>query len=135
MPYKRTVYGAPIIMWHAEVSELGCRDITCMVSLSTNNWGAPGVAYNAPDHMQYKAMMLSDVPNLFFAMGYTNASWTLKADLTSAYVCRMINHCAANGIAGFCPRRDPAVSANRDTVHQPRTEARPQSGLTRGGFA
>ena len=37
-------------------------------------------------------MMLSDVPNLFFATGYTNASWTLKCDLTSEYVCRLINH-------------------------------------------
>lgn len=41
---------------------------------------------------QYKGMMLSDVPNLFFATGYTNASWTLKCDLTSEYVCRLINH-------------------------------------------
>ena len=41
---------------------------------------------------QYKGMMLSDVPNLFFATGYTNASWTLKCDLTSEYVCRLIKH-------------------------------------------
>jgi len=42
--------------------------------------------------VQYKGMMLSDVPNFFFATGYTNASWTLKCDLTSEYVCRLINH-------------------------------------------
>jgi cation diffusion facilitator CzcD-associated flavoprotein CzcO len=36
----------------------------------------------------YKGMMLSDVPNLALAFGYTNASWTLKADLTAGYVCR-----------------------------------------------
>jgi monooxygenase len=41
--------------------------------------------------MSYKGMMLSGVPNLAVAFGYTNASWTLKADLTSAYVCRLLN--------------------------------------------
>jgi cation diffusion facilitator CzcD-associated flavoprotein CzcO len=44
------------------------------------------------DTTQYKGMMLSGVPNFFFATGYTNASWTLKCDLTSEYVCRLINH-------------------------------------------
>lgn len=39
----------------------------------------------------YKGMMLSDVPNLAFVMGYTNASWTLKADLASEYICRLLN--------------------------------------------
>src|SRR3712207_7176439 len=38
------------------------------------------------------SMMLSDVPNYAFAIGYTNASWTLKADLTSEYVCRLLEH-------------------------------------------
>jgi monooxygenase len=42
--------------------------------------------------MSYKGMMFSDVPNLASAFGYTNASWTLKADLTSEYVCRLLNH-------------------------------------------
>lgn len=42
--------------------------------------------------MTYKGMMFSDVPNLAQATGYTNASWTLKCDLTSGYVCRLINH-------------------------------------------
>lgn len=42
--------------------------------------------------LSYKAMMLSGVPNLAVSFGYTNASWTLKADLTSEYVCRLLNH-------------------------------------------
>ena len=42
--------------------------------------------------LTYKSMMLGDVPNLAFAVGYTNASWTLKCDLTSDYVCRLLNH-------------------------------------------
>ncbi len=42
------------------------------------------------DCLSYKGMMLSGVPNLAYVVGYTNASWTLKADLTSAYVCRLL---------------------------------------------
>src|SRR5215472_13918005 len=38
--------------------------------------------------MGYKGVMFSDIPNLAYAFGYTNASWTLKADLTAGYVCR-----------------------------------------------
>lgn len=44
------------------------------------------------DTFSYKGMMYSGVPNLASAFGYTNASWTLKADLTAEYVCRLINH-------------------------------------------
>jgi monooxygenase len=59
--------------------------------------------------MTYKGMMCSDIPNLAFALGYTNASWTLKCDLTSAYVCRLINYMDDNGFTECRPRRDPAV--------------------------
>jgi monooxygenase len=45
----------------------------------------------------YKGMMLSGVPNMALTFGYTNASWTLKCDLTCAYVCRLLNHMDANG--------------------------------------
>ena len=57
----------------------------------------------------YKGMMVSDVPNLAFVTGYTNASWTLKCDLTSAYVCRLLQHMDANGFSACRPRRDPDV--------------------------
>ncbi len=40
----------------------------------------------------YKGMSLSNVPNFAWTVGYTNSSWTLKADLTSSYVCRLLNH-------------------------------------------
>jgi monooxygenase len=52
----------------------------------------------------YKGMMLSDVPNATFTFGYTNASWTLKADLVSEYACRLINTMRANGTAIATPR-------------------------------
>ncbi len=45
----------------------------------------------------YKGMMLSGVPNFALTIGYTNASWTLKADLVAHYVCRLLNHMAAHG--------------------------------------
>ncbi len=42
------------------------------------------------DTVAYKGMMLSGVPNFALAIGYTNASWTLKVDLVSEYVCRLL---------------------------------------------
>jgi cation diffusion facilitator CzcD-associated flavoprotein CzcO len=42
--------------------------------------------------VSYKGMMLSDVPNFAWTMGYTNASWTLKADLVAQYICRLLQH-------------------------------------------
>jgi cation diffusion facilitator CzcD-associated flavoprotein CzcO len=58
----------------------------------------------------YKGMMYNDVPNLAQAFGYTNASWTLKCDLTSDYVCRLINYMDANGYSSCAPRfSDPSV--------------------------
>ncbi|MBA3455367.1 MAG: NAD(P)/FAD-dependent oxidoreductase [Deltaproteobacteria bacterium] len=59
--------------------------------------------------MVYKGMMLSDVPNLAFSIGYTNASWTLKCDLTSQYVCRLIEYLDKHGFTSCRPRRDPSV--------------------------
>jgi monooxygenase len=52
----------------------------------------------------YKGMMFSDVPNLALAVGYTNASWTLKAELICRYVCRLLNHMAATGARQCTPR-------------------------------
>ena len=58
--------------------------------------------------LAYKGMMLSDVPNMALSFGYTNASWTLKCDLTCEYVCRLLNHMAAHGYAQCVARnRDP----------------------------
>ncbi|CAA9496385.1 MAG: Monooxygenase, flavin-binding family [uncultured Sphingomonadaceae bacterium] len=60
-----------------------------------------------PDQLMYKGMMFSDVPNLAFCFGYTNASWTLKSDLTCEYVCRLLNHMGKRGLDLCVPRRDP----------------------------
>jgi monooxygenase len=60
--------------------------------------------------MAYKGMMLSGVPNCAFTVGYTNASWTLKADLTSEYVCRVLAHMDSHGYRKSVPElSDPSV--------------------------
>src|SRR5699024_7818820 len=51
-----------------------------------------GEKLDVSERLVYKGLMLEDVPNLAVVVGYTNASWTLKADLSSDYVCRLINH-------------------------------------------
>jgi cation diffusion facilitator CzcD-associated flavoprotein CzcO len=66
-----------------------------------------GEPVRAEDRLIYKGMMLSDVPNLFIAFGYTNASWTLRSDLTARSVCRLLNH-MDRARAGRCVARAQA---------------------------
>ena len=56
-----------------------------------------GTALHAPDHVAYKGMMLSGVPNLAFAIGYTNSSWTLKVGLLCEHFCRLLEHMETQG--------------------------------------
>jgi monooxygenase len=55
-----------------------------------------GVKADLTRTMSYKGMMLSGLPNAAYTIGYTNASWTLKADLVSEYVCRVLNYMDAH---------------------------------------
>jgi monooxygenase len=57
--------------------------------------------------VSYKGMMLSGVPNFTLVIGYTNASWTLKADLVNRYVCRLLNHMDAEGFVSATPVAPP----------------------------
>ena len=69
-----------------------------------------GSPVDLPKTLVYKGMMFSDVPNLAFAVGYTNASWTLKCDLVAEYVCRLLNHMDQRGYSMCTPRvNDPDV--------------------------
>jgi monooxygenase len=65
-----------------------------------------GKAINPADTLAYKGMMYSDMPNFAVVSGYTNASWTLKADLVCEYVCRLLNHMQKNGLRQCTPRLD-----------------------------
>jgi cation diffusion facilitator CzcD-associated flavoprotein CzcO len=66
----------------------------------------------------YKGFAYSDVPNLASSFGYINASWTLRADLTCEYVCRLLNHMEATGTQQCTPRLRPedAGMARRDWI-------------------
>jgi monooxygenase len=70
-----------------------------------------GRPVNFGEKMNFRGVMVSDVPNLFSVFGYTNASWTLKSDLISAYVCRLINYMDERGFIACTPHlRDPSVA-------------------------
>lgn len=59
--------------------------------------------------LSYRGMMFSDVPNLSYSFGYTNASWTLKADLTGGYLTRLLNHLDRTGAEIALPAREPGI--------------------------
>ncbi|MBS1679438.1 MAG: NAD(P)/FAD-dependent oxidoreductase [Actinobacteria bacterium] len=70
-----------------------------------------GVEPDQSHLLAYKGMMMGEVPNLAFTVGYTNASWTLKADLVAEYMCRLLNHMDANGYDVCMPHlTDPNVT-------------------------
>ncbi|KKF01648.1 flavin-containing monooxygenase [Mycolicibacterium obuense] len=60
------------------------------------------------ESMAYKGMMLTNMPNMAFTIGYTNASWTLKADLVSEFFCRVINFMSDKGYDTVEPRHPGA---------------------------
>lgn len=69
-----------------------------------------GVAVDPSRTLNYKGMMYSDVPNMASSFGYTNASWTLKCDLTCEYVTRLLNHMDRTGTRQCTPRNtDPDI--------------------------
>ena len=68
-----------------------------------------GEEVSLPRTLAYRGMMLSGVPNFAFAIGYTNASWTLKVDLVSDYLCRLLNHMDRNGYGSCVPVPGPGM--------------------------
>ncbi len=62
-----------------------------------------GAPVNPADRLTYKGMMLEGVPNIAIAIGYINASWTLKCDLTCDYVCRLLNYMHERGLTESMP--------------------------------
>ncbi|MBK7070767.1 MAG: NAD(P)/FAD-dependent oxidoreductase [Myxococcales bacterium] len=70
-----------------------------------------GEAIDPATRWNYKGAMLSGVPNLAVALGYTNASWTLKAELACQYVCRVLNHMAKGGFRRCTPVQDDPTMA------------------------
>lgn len=72
--------------------------------LSDVAFSVDGAPVDLSKTFNYKGMMFSDVPNMATSFGYTNASWTLKADLTCAYVCRLLNTMKRRGLRQATPR-------------------------------
>lgn len=66
-----------------------------------------GVPVIANKLTNYKGMMFSQMPNFVWVFGYTNSSWTLKAELTFGYVCRLLEHMEQNGYQSVYPYREP----------------------------
>jgi cation diffusion facilitator CzcD-associated flavoprotein CzcO len=77
-----------------------------LLALGGMQLAVDGTEVDVSETMSYKGMMLSGVPNLAIAFGYTNASWTLKADLTCAYVCRLLNHMDQHRYVQCTPSND-----------------------------
>ena len=65
-----------------------------------------GAEIKTPDRFVYKARMLEDVPNLFWCVGYTNASWTLRADITARAAAKLIAYNRSHGYLSAYPHRD-----------------------------
>ncbi|WP_319460749.1 NAD(P)/FAD-dependent oxidoreductase [Micromonospora sp. RTP1Z1] len=68
-----------------------------LLALGGMTMAVDGQEIDLAETVAYKGMMLSGVPNFAMTIGYTNASWTLKADLVATYVCRLLRHLDATG--------------------------------------
>jgi cation diffusion facilitator CzcD-associated flavoprotein CzcO len=79
-----------------------------MVALGNIQLTVDGRPVEPAETFVYRGMMLSGVPNLAWCIGYTNNSWTLRSDLTSQYVCRLLNHLTATGTRSCVPEVGPA---------------------------
>ena len=94
-----------------------------------------GEAVDPATRLTYKGMMLEGVPNLALAFGYTNASWTLKCDLTCDYVCRLLNHMHERGLTAVHaaqPRRRRRRRARCSGCPRATSSARPTASRSRG---
>ncbi len=68
-----------------------------------------GAPLRLPEHVAFKGMMLSGVPNFAFAIGYTSASWTLKVGLVCEHWCRLLRHMQRRGLDSCMPVAEPGM--------------------------
>jgi len=95
-----------------------------MLALGAVHLIVDGTPIDPGNMFVYKGTMIGNVPNFAFCMGYTNASWTLRADLASVFVCRLLNHMGRRGYRTCKPVCDPSS-----------LQARPLLDLTSGYVA
>ena len=75
-----------------------------------------GERFKPKDHLTYKGVLVEGVPNAAIIIGYTNASWTLKADIASEYICRVLKHMDAKGYGAVVPKSDGDNAVESETV-------------------
>jgi cation diffusion facilitator CzcD-associated flavoprotein CzcO len=78
--------------------------------------GVDGQPVNLHDHLIYKSLLVSDVPNFAFVVGYINHAWTLKVDLASEYLCRLLAHMDRHGYATVTPVADDPTLTRRPFI-------------------
>lgn len=86
-------------------------------------------SFDISKSLTYRGLMLSDLPNAIFFAGYTNASWTLKSDLTSEYASRLLRHMDKKGYSYFVPKvmdndmdTIPLLNLNSGYIHRSEKE-------------
>jgi hypothetical protein len=88
-----------------------------MAAMGEATFAVDGAPVDFGQTWTYKGMMFSGVPNLVSTFGYINASWTLRADLTCEYVCRLVGHLDKVGATQVTPRlrvSDQGIPARDD---------------------
>jgi cation diffusion facilitator CzcD-associated flavoprotein CzcO len=96
-------------------AELDADVVVTATGLEMLAWGGievdvDGIAQEPGKAYFFRGFMMSDIPNLAMCLGYTNASWTLRADLVSRSVCRLLNHMDRHGYASAVPVGDPSLT-------------------------
>ena len=79
-----------------------------LVTIGEMDFDVDGEIVDFSQRWSYKGFSYSDMPNLLSTFGYINASWTLRADLVSAYACRILNHMAESGTTTATPVLRPS---------------------------
>ena len=75
-----------------------------------------GEQVNLPDHLFYKTVMVSDIPNFTFTVGYVNQAWTLKAELVARWTCRLLAHMDRHGYSTATPVIDDHTMTRRPYI-------------------
>ncbi len=75
-----------------------------------------GQLQNTGELMTYKGTLMQNVPNMAWIIGYTNASWTLKADITSEYFCRLLNYMDQHGYAAATARAPAGEAQQAESI-------------------
>lgn len=96
-----------VLQEEGDKGRIGCSGVTICVDGKPVNYG---------DLFMYKGSLFSDVPNFAFCVGYSNASWTLKADLTSKLVCNILNHMDEKRYRTVVARKGAEVQAKAMTA-------------------